>query len=387
MSRRQQNHTRNIELPPQMTAVGDAMPLHIADSWQRCRGLGLDSSGMPYLEPLPAQAIRHLMERDGQLASVAQGELQILSQALADTGHAVILTDDQGMIVSAAGDLAHTGPVLQRARCGVDASETYLGTSAPGTALVERRPIYVRGNEHYFRELRHMECLAAPIFQPGGELIGVLDVSSDTRPLLPGLMDLVYSSVLRIERLLLRELRSPAILRLHAHPGCLGTAFEGLIALGEDGEIIGLNSLGARALGVGHIDAVGRALGDLLSAEVLRASRSGAPVSLRTRGGMTVFATLEEADDLRDRRGSRPLGLAFRPVAGAQTPPAESLTRRELKILGELESGLGNREIAQRLFISEGTLKWHLRNIYGKLGCRSRMGAIAAARKSGLFDR
>lgn len=383
MSRHQQNHVRTMA-PPQMAAA--TLPLHIADSWQRCRGMGLDSSLLPYLDPLPAQDIRHLLERDVQLASVAQGELQILSQALADTGHAVILIDDQGMIVSAAGDLAHTGPVLQRARRGVDASETHLGTSAPGTALVERRPIYVRGNEHYFRELRHLECLAAPIFQPAGELIGVLDISSDTRPLLPGLMDLVYSSVQRIERLLLRELCSPAILRLHAHPGCLGTAFEGLIALGEDGDIIGLNSLGARALGVGHADAVGRALGDLLSADALRNSRSGAPVSLRTRSGMTVFATLAEADDLRDRRGARPqsrnAGKAATPV---QMPPAEPLTRRELKILGELESGLGNREIAQRLFISEGTLKWHLRNIYGKLGCKSRVGAIAAARKIGLY--
>ncbi|HWY24007.1 MAG TPA: helix-turn-helix transcriptional regulator, partial [Nevskia sp.] len=66
--------------------------------------------------------------------------------------------------------------------------------------------------------------------------------------------------------------------------------------------------------------------------------------------------------------------------------PVEKLTRRELKILRQLDSGQSNREIAQALFISEGTLKWHLHNVYGKLGARSRAGALARARGLGLFD-
>jgi ATP/maltotriose-dependent transcriptional regulator MalT len=63
----------------------------------------------------------------------------------------------------------------------------------------------------------------------------------------------------------------------------------------------------------------------------------------------------------------------------------DSLTRKELRILGLLESGASNREIAASLFVSEGTLKWHLHNIYRKLGCKNRSGALAAARRGGLL--
>jgi LuxR family maltose regulon positive regulatory protein len=63
----------------------------------------------------------------------------------------------------------------------------------------------------------------------------------------------------------------------------------------------------------------------------------------------------------------------------------ETLTRKELRILKYLETGASNREIAGSLFVSEGTLKWHLHNVYRKLGCRNRSGAVANARKRGLL--
>lgn len=66
-------------------------------------------------------------------------------------------------------------------------------------------------------------------------------------------------------------------------------------------------------------------------------------------------------------------------------PMQEALTKRELRILQQLESSLSNREIAESLFISEGTLKWHLVNIYGKLNAGNRSGAIVNARKLGLL--
>ena len=65
---------------------------------------------------------------------------------------------------------------------------------------------------------------------------------------------------------------------------------------------------------------------------------------------------------------------------------AETLTKKELRILALLESGLSNREIAESIFISEGTLKWHLHNVYRKLDCKSRTGALSAARKNGLLQ-
>jgi LuxR family maltose regulon positive regulatory protein len=63
----------------------------------------------------------------------------------------------------------------------------------------------------------------------------------------------------------------------------------------------------------------------------------------------------------------------------------EPLSERELEVLQLIAGGLTNREIASRLFLSLNTVKAHTRNIYGKLGVRSRTQAVARARAFGVL--
>jgi DNA-binding NarL/FixJ family response regulator len=65
--------------------------------------------------------------------------------------------------------------------------------------------------------------------------------------------------------------------------------------------------------------------------------------------------------------------------------PAPTLSPREHEILAQLARGLGNREIARALFISEATVKTHLGRIYGKLGVETRSGAVAVAKEKRLL--
>jgi LuxR family maltose regulon positive regulatory protein len=60
--------------------------------------------------------------------------------------------------------------------------------------------------------------------------------------------------------------------------------------------------------------------------------------------------------------------------------PAAALSEREIEVLALAASGLGNRELALRLFLSEGTVKWHLHNVFDKLAVRNRSSAISVAR-------
>ncbi|WP_461188969.1 response regulator [Arthrobacter sp. Z4-13] len=65
--------------------------------------------------------------------------------------------------------------------------------------------------------------------------------------------------------------------------------------------------------------------------------------------------------------------------------PDEILTPREAELLSLLTQGLSNRELGQRLFISEATVKTHLAHIYAKLGVDTRAAAIATAiRREGM---
>jgi DNA-binding NarL/FixJ family response regulator len=62
----------------------------------------------------------------------------------------------------------------------------------------------------------------------------------------------------------------------------------------------------------------------------------------------------------------------------------ELLSERELEVLRWLASGASNREIGRRLYITEGTVKRHVYNIFGKLSVRNRTQAALQARKLGI---
>jgi LuxR family maltose regulon positive regulatory protein len=65
-------------------------------------------------------------------------------------------------------------------------------------------------------------------------------------------------------------------------------------------------------------------------------------------------------------------------------PLIETLTARELEILGLMAQGRSNAEIAEELVVSLTTVKWHVGNVLGKLGVRSRTRAIVRAQRLGL---
>ena len=67
-------------------------------------------------------------------------------------------------------------------------------------------------------------------------------------------------------------------------------------------------------------------------------------------------------------------------------PAIEQLSTRELEILHLIAGGASNREIADALYLAEGTVKNHVTNILGKLGVRDRMQATLKARECGLIQ-
>jgi DNA-binding NarL/FixJ family response regulator len=77
--------------------------------------------------------------------------------------------------------------------------------------------------------------------------------------------------------------------------------------------------------------------------------------------------------------------VAGRLMGQVRTPAQDTLSSRELEVLRLVAAGFTNREAAQKLFISEATVKTHLLHIYAKLGVRDRASAVAAGYQRGLL--
>jgi two-component system NarL family response regulator len=115
--------------------------------------------------------------------------------------------------------------------------------------------------------------------------------------------------------------------------------------------------------------------------EIYQAIRAGA------KGYLLKDAPLEELlDSIRKVHSGE---TCISPALGSKLAShvsGETLTSREIDVLKLLARGRSNKEIGADLFISETTVKTHVRSIFGKLSVMSRTEAIAAANRRGLIQ-
>ncbi|MFG3165833.1 response regulator [Streptomyces sp. NPDC048200] len=117
-------------------------------------------------------------------------------------------------------------------------------------------------------------------------------------------------------------------------------------------------------------------------ADITRAIEAGATgYLLKAERPEELFAAIQAA---AQGRTALSVPVASRVMANLRSP-RPTLTDRERDILTQLAQGLGNREIAKALFISEATVKTHLGRIYDKLGVDTRAGAVAVAKEQRLL--
>ncbi|NUP23305.1 MAG: response regulator transcription factor [Streptomyces sp.] len=117
-------------------------------------------------------------------------------------------------------------------------------------------------------------------------------------------------------------------------------------------------------------------------ADITRAIEAGATgYLLKAERADELFAAIHAAAEGRTALSAP---VAGRVMANLRRP-RPTLTDRERDILAQLARGIGNRDIARALYISEATVKTHLRRIYDKLGVETRAGAVAVAKERRLL--
>jgi DNA-binding CsgD family transcriptional regulator len=132
----------------------------------------------------------------------------------------------------------------------------------------------------------------------------------------------------------------------------------------------------ARALGAGP-----------LCRELTRlAARARIPLADGSGPAQAALGDSDTAAPTLPGRETTGSGLALRLAGTPESPPADpfNLSPREKEVLGVLAEGRSNREIAQRLFISERTVAVHVGNILAKLDVAGRVEAATVALRLGL---
>jgi DNA-binding NarL/FixJ family response regulator len=104
---------------------------------------------------------------------------------------------------------------------------------------------------------------------------------------------------------------------------------------------------------------------------------------------LSALRAVAAGDSVVAPAATRRLVERFLPTAGATDPPDQSkldeLTPREREVLGLIARGLSNAEIAQRMHLSEGTVKSHVGRVLTKLGIRDRVQAVIVAYEGGFI--
>jgi transcriptional regulator of acetoin/glycerol metabolism len=226
-----------------------------------------------------------------------------LHQQLSGAGHAVLLTDARGVILNCVTAPAER-KIFERAGLwlGADWSEACEGTNGIGTCLVERQSLTIHQDEHFRGRHTGLTCSASPVFDPHGELLAVLDVSSArhevSRQSQFHTMALVNLSAKMIESCyFLRCFDNQWLLRFHLQAESVGLFSEGLLAFDGEGRICAVNQSALNLLGHIRGGLLGKpveaffdcSLDELLGRASVNASASW---PLRTRDGRHLFAVL-----------------------------------------------------------------------------------------------
>ncbi|WP_460422398.1 sigma-54-dependent Fis family transcriptional regulator [Pseudomonas sp. ZL2] len=165
-----------------MAASTSAHAQLIQASWQRCRAYGLDHQSQPQFGEASAAQVSELLEREHSLLGTTRDEvLPQYAHLLGNSSYLIMLSDHQGQLLDAWGTRRFIDP---RQRHGFVAGacwrEQGVGTNAIGTALATGEAVHVSQDEHFLKLNRFMASAAAPLFDAERQLIGVLDVSSDS---------------------------------------------------------------------------------------------------------------------------------------------------------------------------------------------------------------
>lgn len=158
---------------------GDAARSALVASWRRCiHGYGLDPADEKPQRVLTEAEFKRSVERIEPLLFSARATLDRLHRSLESSGVCILFAGPDGVPVHWRGIQADADELRQWGLWpGADWSEQVEGTNGIGTCLVEKSPLTVHREQHFYARDVDISCAVAPVFDHAGTLAGALDVT------------------------------------------------------------------------------------------------------------------------------------------------------------------------------------------------------------------
>ncbi|OXY83737.1 sigma-54-dependent Fis family transcriptional regulator [Oceanimonas doudoroffii] len=212
-------------------------------SWQRSQTFGLQRGHQADPCCLSPAELRRRQQRHRHLLTLLQRAMPLFEQWQQGRPCRLLFADADGTILLSTGD-NHFGDRARRLALATGASwhEQTMGTNAIGTALLEQQEISVLGEQHYMHANAAISCSASPVLSPTGELLGVINISSEAGEHSADMLLTARLMSLSMENALVSEQQDACwLLSLASDAAGLQQPWSALIALREDGQLLGAN--------------------------------------------------------------------------------------------------------------------------------------------------
>ncbi|WP_211162961.1 sigma-54-dependent Fis family transcriptional regulator [Aromatoleum diolicum] len=353
----------------------------IRRSWMRCAS----SYGLDPARPEPAQIItssqlREHKERIDEFLRVARSGMEQLYKQVASLGYVLLLSDGEGVTVDY---IANAGGDAELKAAGVyvgaDWKENHAGTNGIGAVIAERTPLICHQEDHFNVKHIGLSCTAAPIFDPRGDLLAVLNITAMNSPrskdsqYLALQLTALHARAIEDANFILR-FGDQWILRLCRTWAFAEVSGEMMLAFNDEGVIVGANTTVRRELASAGQPSdwiIGRAVPEVFECtmdDIWRAARGvGSDNSVMTADGQNLYYL-----SVRLPRRQKDLRVIFQekwlpsqlgaedhaaldslagddPVMQRTLEQAKRLVNRKVNILIQGETGSGKEIFARAL--------------------------------------
>ncbi|MFK8399923.1 sigma-54-dependent Fis family transcriptional regulator [Pseudomonas sp. BGr12] len=340
------------------------VPQPLLRSWERTVAAGIrPADRLLFGQSISKEEERRVEDEHRAVIDTASPDILSLWSSMQSPNWVVLFTNASGTILHTIGNQDVAPRELRLPlQCGRRLPESEMGTNAPAVVLSELEPAIVQRGEHFLDELSHFSCAAAPVFALDGSLAGVLDATGFDARLDPRALHRVSLAARSIEnRFFEAAVSSGILLALHEDPRLIGTPFQGMILVREDGRLLTANRAAKQML---HIDLDFVQRGQVIQFDqlidqnlyaLLSLAGRGFPTPIHTRSGAKLFlnalrkpsATIGYVPAV-----NIPISVSGDITTNALMERAGRVFKRGIPVLLQGETGTGKEWFANKLHSS-----------------------------------